>query len=457
MEGKLSRRAFLHRAGLAGLGVTLAAAGCQQQPQVVPTAQVIEKEVIKEVVVTPTPAPALSGSIRLWAFPCTENDLDGVWAPLNEKFAKVYPEIKVEVEVLPWGGRREKMLTAYAAGEAPDMAYLNDDQISLWGHNDVLVPLDDVVPAETWADMPPDVAPGISWDGKRIMVPNSVYTDGHVINKALLEEVGLDPENPPYKWDDIRVAAAQAKEKGYYWEAQNTVNPESMIGRVWQAGGTMLNEDYTKSLMDQQPGIDAVTFLTDFFRNGWAPLEGAVGSEEEWTKAAGIDNFMMKKQVAKLLQSPELPQVMRQAPDIELVYVPTYMHKKQVTWAGAGCWGIFKTSKFPEGAGAWINFMSEPENQGLYNSLTGGAPPRFAAQKYWAADPAVKEYMAINWPHAAMGGDMYYYFQLEAVIGAPHWQAAALGLKTPEQACKDFVVDMNKAIADELAKAGTSS
>ena len=69
-------------------------------------------------------APADSGdtgsmasvTIDIWAYPRTENDGDIVYAPLNEGFHAAHPDITAEVEVQPWGGRREKLYAAAAAG-----------------------------------------------------------------------------------------------------------------------------------------------------------------------------------------------------------------------------------------------------------------------------------------------------------------------------------------------------
>lgn len=457
---KMSRRNFLRGAGVAGLGAALAATGCQPKTvivkETVKETVVVEKEVEKEVEklveVTATPVPSLAGDLRLWVFPLTENDLDWIWAPLGEQFNEEYPEIDLEVELLPWGGRREKMLTAFAAGEGPDMAYVNTDTISLFGRNDVLLPLDDVIPAEDWADFPEDLAPGISWEGKRIMVPALFIVRGGVANKALLEEIGWDVENPPYEWDDVREAAARAKELGYYYEAQNTLSMNRIVDYVWQAGGTMLSEDTTKSLMAEQHGIEAISFMTDFFRNEWAPLEGAVGSTEEAGSAGDINYFMLGEQVVTIGNPNISEQVSRQAPDIELVFVPHYKKEKQIFNVGAGCWGIFKTTQFHQGAQAWINFMIEPENLGFFCSASGFATPRASALKYWTADPSVKKHVEINMPYAAMGWDLNYWWQLQKVVGAPHWQAAALGLKTPEEACKDYAAELDAAIAEEIAK-----
>jgi ABC-type glycerol-3-phosphate transport system substrate-binding protein len=235
---RLSRRSLLHAGAVLGGTAVLAACGATPTPQVVEkvVTQVVEKEVttivegtpqvVKETVVVNqtqvveklvTAAPSdVAGQVRVWTFPMTDDDENLIWKPLNQRLAEAYPKLQVSLEILPWSGRREKMLTAYAAGQQPDLAYVNTDTLSLFGTNDVLVALDDIVPKEAWDDLPGSLDAGLSWEGKRLMFPNGLSGSGYLCNKALMTEVGHDPENPPYTWDDIRTLGADSKAKGYF-------------------------------------------------------------------------------------------------------------------------------------------------------------------------------------------------------------------------------------------------
>ena len=97
----VSRRQVL-AAGLAlgGAGVLAACAPAASAPQG-------GQEPSGAEVATQEPAPAastLAGELKIWVFPQGENDLDALWAPLTAKFADVYPDIKPNIELLPWGG-----------------------------------------------------------------------------------------------------------------------------------------------------------------------------------------------------------------------------------------------------------------------------------------------------------------------------------------------------------------
>ena len=81
------------------------------------------------------------------------------------------PNVEVKVEILPWGGRREKMLTAYAGGENPDMALMQNDMLSLMGINGVLTPLGDLISQERLDEIPERIVEGISWGDSMIFMP----------------------------------------------------------------------------------------------------------------------------------------------------------------------------------------------------------------------------------------------------------------------------------------------
>lgn len=435
----LSRRQFLRISAMTAAG-SLAAACVTTVPQV--TGQAVEEA---------GPAPAASGELKTWVFPLTENDQDWLWTPMMETFNKEYPDIKVDIELLPWGGRREKMLTAFAAGQAPDIAYVNTDTISLFGTRDVLVALDDLISKEEWDDYPEAMTQGISWEGKRLMIPTLFIVTGHVANKALLEEIGWDPENPPFTWDDLQQAGDMARKKDYFLTDWNTWSWGDFVNLVWQAGGTCLNEEATESLLDSQPGIDATAFVTDMFKNEWVPREGAVGSAEE-SDALSMSYFFQNQQLIVNGNPTIIDQVSRQAPDMEIALVETWKGKEQAQNVSSGAWGIFKTTQYQQAATEWIKFMIRPENQGFYCSVTGFSPPRESAVKYWTVDPLMREFVKLHLPFSQINQDTNFHWQLQKVLWAPHLQAAVLDLKSVEDAAQEADAEITAAIQEELEK-----
>ncbi len=462
----VTRRALI-AGGLALGASTLAACAGGGTPQVVKETVVVTQEVekviketvevekvVKETVVvekvaTPTPS-AIAGSVKMWVFPLTENDMDALWNPLLSRFASDYPNIKVNIELLPWGGRREKMLTAFAAGEAPDIAYVNTDTLSLFGTNDVLLPLDDVIPKEAWDDLFGDLQRGLMWEGKRLMYPTLLIGTGYLYNKKLFQEIGWDPEKPPETWDDIRKLGADSKAKGYWLTTWNTINwGDCWVTPLWQAGGNVYSEDLTKVLLDTDPAYETLSFIVELFQNEWVPKEGAVGSEAEAQAVAAINYWIEGKSTLSGVGNPNITtNTKQQNPDIDFGICPTWKNKKQVQLGGGGCWGIFKGTKEPEAVQAWLLWLIEPEQQGFYGSVTKFAPPRKSAWDYWAAEPLPKKFVEVRLPYLAMNQDSSYFWQEGKTTCAPYFQAAVLGYQTVEEALKGAQQDL-QAIVDE--------
>ncbi|MGI6209189.1 MAG: ABC transporter substrate-binding protein [Anaerolineae bacterium] len=444
----MSRRQVL-AAGLAlgGAGVLAACAPAASAPQG-------GQEPSGAEVATQEPAPAastLAGELKIWVFPQGENDLDALWAPLTAKFADVYPDIKPNIELLPWGGRREKMLTAVAAGEAPDMAYVNTDTISLFGTNNVLAALDDVIAPEAWDDLYGNLLVGLTWEGKRLMYPALLIGTGHLFNKGLAAEIGLDPEKPPYTWDELREAGAASAENGYFLTAWNTMDwGNTWVTIVWQAGGNTFSPDLTKALLDTDPCYEALSFAVEMFQNNWVPKEGAVGSDAEAAAVTPVDYWIEGKSTLSAWGNPDITtNTKSQAPEIDFALDPVWMNKRQVCLGGAGCWGIFKDSKSPEATAAWLNWLIEPEQQGFYGTVTKFAPPRRSAWDHWTAEELPKEFVSLRVDLLEMNQDSSYFWQEGKVTCAPYFQAAVLGYQTVEEALQGAQADL-QAIVDEF-------
>lgn len=463
---RMTRRSLMG-AGLAlgGAGV-LAACGATPTPQtivetVVVTTEVekvvektveVEKVVEQTVVVEVTPAPSsVAGDIRMWVFPQGENDMDLLWVPLQKRFVEDYPGINVGIELLPWGGRREKMLTAFAAGEAPDVAYVNTDTLSLFGTNDVLTPLDDIVRQEAWDDLFGNLQAGLSWEGKKVMYPALLIGTGHLYNKGIFTDAGLDPETPPLTWDDLRTVGAAVAANGQFLTSWSTTDwGNCWVTMIWQAGGNVFNPDLTQVLLDSDAAYETLAFTTELFTNSWVPREGAVGSEAEAEGSAAVDYWIEGRSALSGWGNPNITtNTASQAPDIQFGLNPVWQNKRQVCLGGGGCWGCFKNSKSPEAVAEWLNWLIEPEQQGFYGSVTKFAPARRSAWDYWAAEATSKEFVALRVDLMEMNQDSSYFWQEGKTICAPYFQAAVLGYQAVEEALAGAQAEL-QAVVDEF-------
>ena len=473
----ISRRRFLVFGAVIAAGTTLLAA-CQAQTSApvevtrivekpvevtkvvekqVEVTKVVEQQVTKivnqEVAVTATPAPPVQGTLDAWTFPLTDDDQAQIWTALMGKFKARYTAIEPKIEVLPWGGRREKMLAAFAAGNPPDVAYVNSDTLSLFGANNVLQDADKLIAAEVWADMPAEIVKtGITWKGKKILIPGEFYGDGAIGNSDLLKKLGLPADKKTFTWQEVLDLGALAKPQGLYGLSYKTDDWENFVQFVWQAGGTVYSDDVTKVLLDQPPAEEALTFIADLFLKGYVPKEGAVGSEQESTVGA-VDYFFTKKQVLSgLADGTYASNTAKQAPDVKAIIVEPYKNKVQVSLSNSAGWGIFNKSKNTDATAIWVNFIMEPENLGFYCSVAGSNPTRKSALPFWVADPISRKFAEVTRPFWTTNQDANYFWQEGKTTTAPHFQAVVLGKAPVKQALADATKELQNIVDDFWAK-----
>jgi len=119
-------------------------------------------------------------------------------------------------------------------------------------------------------DFNPNIAAaGQSTDGKQMAVPIAAYGQGIHYNRGIFTEAGLDPDNPPTTWDEVREAAKTISEKtgktGFAEMTQANTGGWILTSLVYAMGGraeTMDGEDATATI-DTPEYRQALQYLHD--------------------------------------------------------------------------------------------------------------------------------------------------------------------------------------------------
>ncbi|MFF9158709.1 extracellular solute-binding protein [Streptomyces longwoodensis] len=133
------------------------------------------------------------------------------WKEDVAAFNKTYPNVTIEGRSTPGQCLEPPRFTAMLKAKSqPDVFYtyftdlpqvLDND-----GAEDITAYVTDrTVPA--LKDIDPNVLGSLKQDGKLYGLPTSNYTMGLLINRKLFRQAGLDPDNPPRTWEDVRAAA----------------------------------------------------------------------------------------------------------------------------------------------------------------------------------------------------------------------------------------------------------
>ncbi|MFE0251057.1 ABC transporter substrate-binding protein [Streptomyces sp. NPDC059010] len=105
-------------------------------------------------------------------------------------------------------------------------------------------------------------------DGKIYGIPRTGYSMGLIYNKKLFEEAGLDPEQPPTTWEELRTAAKKIAglgdgTLGYAdYSAQNQ-GGWHFTAEVYSQGGDVVSADGKKATVDTPAGRAVLQNLHD--------------------------------------------------------------------------------------------------------------------------------------------------------------------------------------------------
>jgi multiple sugar transport system substrate-binding protein len=106
-------------------------------------------------------------------------------------------------------------------------------------------------------------------DGEIYGIPREAYGMGLQYNRSLFEEAGLDPDNPPATWDEVRAAAKTIAEKtgqaGYMQMTQNGTGGWQLTAAAAARGGRMEETDGDKTTVtaDNDGAKESLQFLKD--------------------------------------------------------------------------------------------------------------------------------------------------------------------------------------------------
>ena len=189
----------------------------------------------------------VEGEITVWVHPYTGDAKkeEEMWKEVTANYNKEFPDVKVKIETIPWSNRDQKVLTALAANNGPDVFYAIPDQMPQYADVGMLLELDPYLTDKDLEGFVDTALTATTWKGKKYGLPilQEAYT--FFYNLDVVKAIGEDPSKLPATWEEFDAWAAKAKEKGFY--ALSYAGGGSMNGTIypwiWQAGGGVVTAD----------------------------------------------------------------------------------------------------------------------------------------------------------------------------------------------------------------------
>jgi ABC-type glycerol-3-phosphate transport system substrate-binding protein len=385
-----------------------------------------------------------SATLTVWIHPFVGEELKDqqkeVFDNMAASFKKEYPNVKVKFEEIPWANREQKLLTALAANEGPDVFYLIPDIMAQFADQGVLSPITDLL-GDDWDkdDFEQSSIDAVTYDGEMYGLPILREVQTYVYNTKILKEIGGDPKNLPETWEEFDELAQKAKDKGYFarsFEGANTANA-TLFPLVWQSGGEVISKNGNVQI-DNEDGVEAFERIHTWYKEGLIPKD-SINTLDHLTPfvegkilavwGAGITISSLKERGFK-----------------DYVIGPPLKQEEMATFGTTGMFVVPNSSKNKELAAQLVKEMTNKESAEAFNSLTKFIPARKSATEIYKNDQDMAK--MTEYVQYASPGVIHPVARSVMPAIQAELQAMMEGSKKPKEAAEAVA----KAIEEEMGK-----
>ncbi len=337
------------------------------------------------------------------------------WDATAAAFMEEYPWITVEYEAVPNTQYYEKQGAYISSRSGPDVM-VNNGGFEMWDRIDAYQPVTKWMTDEikdsvyNWTDA------CLGYSGSNDCYGISPSYQGNVIyyNIEILEEAGVDPDNPPTTWEEFDAAAQKIKAIGkapmamgigalpaywvfpeiakYFFTAESDLQ-DFMNGDIpWSDPRLVQTLEYHEWWTQQgwfQEGVTTTQYLPDagdvFLRGDAAFVPGIISDVFNWKiwgDELGHDNIGVM----------EWPII-----DPDAFFAGTF------TGLAGLVHGVTAWTDKPEEAWLYVKWMASAENANLFLTMAGGQPNFKGFDKtavdYSPAFTKIQEIIVDNMPH----------------------------------------------------------
>ncbi|MEK3888116.1 ABC transporter substrate-binding protein [Bacillus sp. FSL K6-3431] len=297
---------------------------------------------------------------------------------LVKSYEEKNPDIKVKMVYTEASeGADQKLLTAVAGGNPPDVATFDRFKVGSWAAQGSLTDLTEMAAADGVSE---DLYYPYAWeeanyDGKLYGIPTS--TDARMLyyNKDHFKEVGLDPENPPKTIAELEDAAEKLtikegkrfKRIGFIpWYGQGW-----LYSWGWGFGGDFYNKETGEVTANDPKIVDALQWMVDFGKKynveDISGFESSAGSD-------AMDPFIAGQISMKVDGNWTVSAINKFKPDLNygVAPIPTPTGTDFTSWSGGGAVIIPKGAKNVEEAWDFLKYYGSEEGQEVYYGELSG-------------------------------------------------------------------------------------
>jgi multiple sugar transport system substrate-binding protein len=320
-----------------------------------------------------------------------QNDIAGkVLGQLADEFNRTHKDIQINATT---GGvvadqMRQKVTTALASGDYPDIAYIFGSDLANLARSDKVMDLTDKVNAPDfgWDDYYPPARDATMVNDRVRALPALIDDLAVVYNKKTFKDAGVDlPPEGGWTWDEF-IATSKAltdRGKGRFGTAWPAVGDEDTVWRiwpaVWQAGGDIITDD-GKVGFGGEPGRQAFDVVNRLAQDGSVYVDIKPDSDQTY-------QLFNNGNIGMVVTGPwQLPDFIDAKDDFGVAPLPTF-GGEPLTISAPDTWTIFDNGKArSDAAVTFVQWLNSPEQDAKWVTKAGSLPLRkgTADQPEWA-------------------------------------------------------------------------
>ncbi len=295
-------------------------------------------------------------------------------------FNETFPKIKVEPQVVPFDDYWTKLQTGVAGGATNDVFWMNAPNLPVFASQGALLPIDPII-GEGGADpsvYPEALVASYTFDGTAYGIPRDFDTIALFYNTDLFDQAGVEYPTDEWTWENLRQAAEQLTTDGRWGFAATLSDQQTYFNFIKQNKGEILNEDLTKTLINEPPACEALDFLTEFFEAEFSPPVSVQQANEPY------DTLFPAGQVAMIAGGSWHVGTYSEAnPAIKVAPLP--QGKQRATMVHGLANVIWAKSPNQGAALEWVKFLASKEAEQILGQSATVIPAMDGLQEDWVA------------------------------------------------------------------------
>ena len=389
-------------------------------------------------------------------------DYDSFHKEAAARFQEQYPNVNVEIQVIPGSDRDSQLSVALQTDTLPDVFFDSSFVLSQWAHEGVLEPLDDIVDEDSRADIPETIWDNVMINDQTYMYPFSHNVGTLVYNADMFREAGLEDyigeEHGYATWtmEDYEHILATLQENLPGGQSPMGLFALDTQGDTWNLnwlrmfGNEFWGED-GQIIANEENGVQALQKLVEWKDAGYTNQGAESVSSNDMNAlfqnqqvAISFTSSILFTNMFNSMANGEIPEF-----DARLALNPSAT-EDPIAFTYVLSSVVFNTGSEAEVQAAkdFVQFYSSDED--LVQTSSQGVPVRDSVSESLSAEefPFLEAKQEISAEVYNFSNNTPGYSQLRNLL-YPELQAAFTGAKTPQEALDSYVEQGNATIQSE--------